>query len=86
MPVRAGATETALMLQDWLMPGQDVDSVVYQPKPGVNLDLGVIDGGAALPFPPSSGLGHIAIQSEETSLHVPILGKGERANHRVLGL
>ena len=79
MPVRAGATETALLIQDWLMSGQEVGPVVYHPKPGVNLDLEVNDGGTALPSPPSSGLGHIAIQSGETSLHVPILGKGERA-------
>ena len=79
MPIRAGATETALLLQDWLMPGQDVGSVMYHPEPGANLDLEVNDGSAALPSPPSSGLGHVAIKIGETSLDVPVLGKGERA-------
>ena len=63
MPIRAGASETVLLLQDWLMPGQDVGAVVYHPEPGANLDLEVNDGGAALPSPPSSGLGHVAIQA-----------------------
>ncbi|MDC3397210.1 hypothetical protein OAW57_00810, partial [Flavobacteriales bacterium] len=83
MPIRAGASETALLLQDWLMPGQDVGAVVYHPEPGANLDLEVNDGGAALPSPPSSGLGHVAIQAGETSLDVPVLGKGERAMQAV---
>ena len=83
MPIRAGASETALLLQDWLMPGQNVGAVVYHPEPGVKLDLEVNDGGAALPSPPSSGLGHIAIQSGARSLHVPVLGKGERAMQAV---
>ena len=50
MPIRAGASETALLLQDWLMPGQDVDAVVYHPEPAVNLDLEVNDGRRGLAF------------------------------------
>ena len=79
MPVRAGATETALLLQDWLMPGQDVGSVMYHPGPGAGIALNVEDGLATLPSPPASGLGHVVLQTGENTIHVPVLGKGERA-------
>ena len=77
MPIGAGALETDLLLQDWLMPGQHVESMVYHPDPGESTALGVIKGGATLPSPPSSGLGHVAIRTSEAELHVPVLGKGE---------
>ena len=79
MPVRAGATETALLLQDWLMPGQDVGSVMYHPGPGVGIALNMEYGLATLPSPPASGLGHVVLQTGENTIHVPVLGKGERA-------
>ena len=79
MPVRAGATETALLLQDWLMPGQGVGSVMYHPGPGAGIALNVENGLATLPSPPASGLGHVVLQTGENTIHVPVLGKGERA-------
>jgi glycosidase len=79
MPIRAGASETDILLQDWLMPGQRVQSVVYHPGPGESIALGVMKGVATLPSPPSSGLGHVVLRQGEAELHVPVLGKGECA-------
>ena len=79
MPVRAGATETDLLLQDWLMPGQHVTSVMYHQGSGAHLALDMKNGKVTLPFPPQSGLGHVVLQTKKEAIHVPVLGKGERA-------
>ena len=79
MPVRAGATETALLLQDWLMPGQDVGlwCTTWSLAPTSTWTWN--DKGATLPSPPASGLGHVAFKLEKPRFDVPVLGKGERA-------